>query len=99
MRKRKRLPVIAATIFLIGILWVMTPMAARLSFSLRISRASAAADEDAVDYVTYDGGRLVFANKESLQFLSRVALEGELEDVTGCDLAPWPTPVYYMDDW
>ena len=99
--KKKRLPVIIAfaAVSLIGILWVTTPVAARLSCSLRIYCASAAAEEDAVDYVTYDNGRLVFANKESLQFLSKMALEGELEDVTGCSLAPWPIPTYYIDDW
>ena len=101
MGKKKRLRVIIAfaAVFLIGILWVTMPVAARLSCSLRIYCASAAAEEDAVDYVTYDSGRLVFANKESLQFLSKMALEGELEDVTGCCLAPWPTPTYYIDDW
>ena len=99
--KKKRLPVIIAfaAVSLIGILWVTTPVAARLSCSLRIYCASAAAEEDAVDYVTYDNDRLVFANKESLQFLSKMALEGELEDVTGCSLAPWPIPTYYIDDW
>lgn len=99
--KKKRLPVIIAfaAVSLIGILWVTTPVAMRLSCSLRIYCASAAAEEDAVDYVTYDNDRLVFANKESLQFLSKMALEGELEDVTGCCLAPWPTPTYYIDDW
>lgn len=99
--KKKRLPAIIAfaAVSLIGILWVTTPVAARLSCSLRIYCASAAAEEDAVDYVTYDNGRLVFANKESLQFLSKMALEGELEDVTGCSLAPWPIPTYYIDDW
>ena len=101
MRKKKYLRVIIAfaAVSLIGILWVTTPVAARLSCSLRIYCASAAAEEDAVDYVTYDNGRLVFANKESLQFLSKMALEGELEDVTGCSLAPWPIPTYYIDDW
>ena len=101
MRKKKRLPVIIAfaAVLLIGILWVTMPVAARLSCSLRIYCASAAAEEGAVDYVTYDNGRLVFANKESLQFLSKMALEGELEDVTGCSLAPWPIPTYYIDDW
>ena len=101
MGKKKRLRVIIAfaAVFLIGILWVTMPVAARLSCSLRIYCASAAAEEDAVDYVTYDNDRLVFANKESLQFLSKMALEGELEDVTGCCLAPWPTPTYYIDDW
>lgn len=99
--KKKRLPAIIAfaAVSLIGILWVTTPVAARLSCSLRIYCASAAAEEDAVDYVTYDNDRLVFANKESLQFLSKMALEGELEDVTGCSLAPWPIPTYYIDDW
>ena len=99
--KKKHLPVIIAfaAVSLIGILWVVTPVAARLSCSLRIYCASAAAEEDAVDYVTCDNGRLVFANKESLQFLSKMALEGELEDVTGCSLAPWPIPTYYIDDW
>ena len=101
MGKKKRLRVIIAfaAVFLIGILWVTMPVAARLSCSLRIYCASAAAEEDAVDYVTYDNDRLVFANKESLQFLSKMALEGELEDVTGCSLAPWPIPTYYIDDW
>lgn len=101
MRKKKRLPVMIAfaAVSLIGILWVTTPVAARLSCSLRIYRASAAAEEDAVDRVTYDGDRLVFANKESLQFLSKMVLEGELKDVTGWALAPWPTPIYYIDDW
>ena len=88
--KKKRLPVIIAfaAVSLIGILWVTTPVAARLSCSLRIYCASATVEEDAVDYVTYDNGRLVFANRESLQFLSKMVLEGELEDVTGCSLAP-----------
>lgn len=101
MGKKKRLPVIIAfaAVLLIGILWVTMPVAVRLSCSLRIYCASAAAEEDAVDYVTYDNGRLVFANRESLQFLSKMVLEGELEDVTGCSLAPWPTPTYYIDDW
>lgn len=101
MGKKKRLPAIIAFagVLLIGILWVTMPVAARLSCSLRIYCASAAAEEDAVDYVTYDNDRLVFANKESLQFLSKMALKGELEDVTGCNLAPWPTPTYYIDDW
>ena len=101
MGKKKRLPVIIAfaAVLLIGILWVAMPVAVRLSCSLRIYCASAAAEEDAVDYVTYDNGRLVFANKESLQFLSKMALEGELEDVTGCCLAPWPIPTYYIDEW
>lgn len=101
MRKKKCLPVIIAfaAVSLIGILWVTTPVAARLSCSLRIYCASTAAEEDAVDYVTYDNGRLIFANKESLQFLSKMALQGELKDVTDCSLAPWPTPTYYIDDW
>lgn len=101
MGKKKRLPVIIAfaALLLIGILWVTTPVAARLSGSLRIYCASAAAEEVAVDYVTYDSGRLVFANKESLRFLSKMVLEGGLEDVTGCCLAPWPAPAYYIDDW
>ena len=101
MRKKKRLPVIIAfaAVSLIGILWVTMPVAARLSCSLLISCASAAAEEDAVDYVTYDNGRLVFANIETLQFFSKMVLKGELEDVTGCALAPWPIPTYYIDDW
>lgn len=101
MGKKKRLPVIIAfaAVLLIGILWVTMPVAARLSCSLRIYCASAAAEEDAVDYVAYDNDRLVFANKESLRFLSKMTLKGELEDVTGCNLAPWPTPTYYIDDW
>lgn len=100
MKKKLLLVIIAfAAISLLGMLWITMPIAAQLSFSLRIYRASAAANEDAVDYVTYDGGRLVFANKESLQFLSKMALEGEPEDVTDCCLAPWPAPTYYIDDW
>lgn len=101
VEKKKRLPVIIAfaAVLLIGILWATMPVAARLSCSLRIYCASAAAEEDAVDYVAYDNDRLVFANKESLRFLSKMTLKGELEDVTGCNLAPWPTPTYYIDDW
>lgn len=100
MKKKLLLVIIAfAAISLLGILWITMPIAAQLSFSLRIYRASAAANEDAVDYVTYDGGRLVFANKESLQFLSKMALEGEPGDVTNCSLAPWPIPTYYIGDW
>ena len=100
MKKKLLLVIIAfAAISLLGILWITMPIAAQLSFSLRIYCASAAANENAVDYVTCEGGRLVFANRESLQFLSKMALEGEPEDVTDCCLAPWPTPIYYIGDW
>ena len=100
MKKKPLLVIIAfAAISLLGILWITMPIAAQLSFSLRIYCASTAVDEDAVDYVTYDGGRLVFANRESLQLLAKMALEGEAENVTDCSLAPWPIPTYYIDDW
>ena len=102
MRKQKRLPVIiaVAAVTLIGILWVTVPMAARLSCSLRIYCASAAADENAVDYLTDNGRRLIFANKESLQFLSKMALNGELADeTTYYDLCARLLPDYYIGDW
>ena len=102
MRKKKCLRVIIAfaAVSLIGILWVTTPVAARLSCSLRIYCASAAADENAVDYLTDNGRRLIFANRESLQFLSKMALNGELEDATNYyDLYAQWLPDYYIDNW
>ena len=102
MRKKKCLPVIItfAAVSLIGILWVATPAAARLSCSLRIYCASAAADENAVDYLTDNGRRLIFANRESLQFLSKMALNGELADETNYyNLYAQLLPDYYVGDW
>lgn len=102
MRKKKCLPaiIVFAVVSLIGILWVTTPVAARLSCGLRIYCASAAAEEDAVDYLTDNGRRLIFANKESLQFLSKMALNGELTDETNYyGLYAQLLPDYYIGDW
>jgi len=101
MKKKLLFVIIAfAAISLLGILWITMPIAAQLSFSLRIYCASAAADENAVNYLTDNGRSLIFANKESLQFLSKMALNGELVDETNYyDLYARLLPDYYIGDW
>lgn len=101
MKKKLLLVIIAfAAISLLGILWVTMPIAAQLSFSLRIYLTSAATDENSVDYLTDNGRRLIFANKESLQFLSKMALNGELVDETNYyNLYVRLLPDYYIGDW
>lgn len=102
MRKKRRLPVILAiaVVFLAGAWWVTTPVAARLSCVLRISCASAAAGGDAVDYLTDNGRRLIFANRDSLRFLSEMAWNGEVVDETNYyDLYARLLPDYYIGDW
>lgn len=100
--RRRRLLVLTvfAVVFLTGVLWAATPAAARLSCGLRIYRARAAAAEDAVDCLTDNGRRLVFSNRDSLQFLARMALRGELVDETNYwELYARVLPDYYIGDW
>lgn len=103
MRTKKKFPYIMiafAAVLILGLLWAAAPAAARLSFSFRIFCASAAADEAAADYLTDNGRRLIFASKESLQFLSKMALNGELADETNYrGLYAQLLPDYYIGDW
>lgn len=92
MSKRKR--ILSAAILLAAALFLLTPSAARLCFAGRVWAAGLPASPAQTDGLDSEG-RWVFRDPETLMLITKVILTAEMTDLTGCQLAPWPAPLYF----
>lgn len=96
-KKRKRrlaLAVCAAAGAAMLFIWSFTSLGARLCFTARILAALPDAGKEAED-----GSQLMFRNQQTLALLAELALTGKYEDLTGCQMTTWESPMYWIDDF
>lgn len=101
-KKRKRnvaLAVCAAAAAAILFIWSFTSLGARLCFTARILAALPDAGKEAEDGLSEDGSQLMFRNQQTLALLAELALTGKYEDLTGCQMTTWESPMYWIDDF
>lgn len=101
-KKRKRrlaLAVCAAAVAAMLFIWSFTSLGARLCFTARILAALPDAGKEAEDGLSEDGSQLMFRNQQTLALLAELALTGKYEDLTGCQMTTWESPMYWIDDF
>ena len=101
-KKRKRrlaLAVCAAAGAAMLFIWSFTSLGARLCFTARILAALPDAGKEAEDELSEDGSQLMFRNQQTLALLAELALTGKYEDLTGCQMTTWESPMYWIDDF
>ena len=101
-KKRKRrlaLAVCAAAGAAMLFIWSFTSLGARLCFTARILAALPDAGKEAEDGLSEDGSQLMFRNQQTLALLAELALTGKYEDLTGCQMTTWESPMYWIDDF
>ena len=101
-KKRKRrlaLAVCAAAGAAMLFIWSFTSLGARLCFTARILAALPDAGKEAEDGLSEDGSQLMFRNQQTLALLAELALTGKYEDLTGCQMTTWESPMYWIDDY
>ena len=101
-KKRKRnaaLAVCAAAAAAMLFVWSFTSLGARLCFTARILAALPDASQEAEDGLSEDGSQLMFRNQQTLALLAELALTGKYEDLTGCQMTTWESPMYWIDDF
>ena len=45
------------------------------------------------------GSQLMFRNQQTLALLAELVLTGKYEDLTGCQMTTWESPMYWIDDF
>lgn len=101
-KKRKRrlaLAVCAAAGAAMLFIRSFTSLGARLCFTARILAALPDAGKEAEDGLSEDGSQLMFRNQQTLALLAELALTGKYEDLTGCQMTTWESPMYWIDDF
>ncbi len=101
-KKRKRrlaLAVCAAAVAAMLFIRSFTSLGARLCFTARILAALPDAGKEAEDGLSEDGSQLMFRNQQTLALLAELALTGKYEDLTGCQMTTWESPMYWIDDF
>ncbi len=101
-KKRRRnaaLAVCAAAAAAMLFVWSFTSLGARLCFTARILAALPDASQEAEDGLSEDGSQQMFRNQQTLALLAELALTGKYEDLTGCQMTTWESPMYWIDDF
>lgn len=101
-KKRKRnvaLAVCTVAAAAMLFVWSFTSLGARLCFTARILAALPDASQEAKDGLSEDGSQLMFRNQQTLALLAELALTGKYEDMTGCQMTTWESPMYWIDDF